>query len=179
MTLHHQRDCSAPLLWSSLQCKEEMQMYVSVHVDIYIWVITCWTPQPSNIQPCSWREGRVLIQRFPLSLGTNLMHTTFGNIISTLKRRGRKDIGTSQVSVLFVWVFFFISRDECTDLHWKPAKKLINNLDQKLAEQVPFSPCYYYIVDKVLWSIEENKHQMCSCRYWCQDRMKFYILSSS
>lgn len=149
-----------------------MYMYVSVHVYIYIGVITCWTPQP-----CSWREAEYsLIQRFPLSLGTDLMPTIFGNNISTLKRRGGKDIGTSQASVFVC----FISKDKHTELHWKQANKLINNLDQKLADQVPFSPCCYYFKDKVLWSLEEKQaSNVWFWWYWCEDRMKFYILSSS
>lgn len=96
------REIALHLLWSSLQCKEEMQhVYVSEYVYIYTSVITCRTPQPSNIQPCSSREGRALIHRFPLSLGTDLTHTIFGNTISTLERRGGKDMEISQVSVSF------------------------------------------------------------------------------
>lgn len=86
------------------------------------------------------------------------MYSIFGNSISTLKRRDGKDIGTPQVSVYLL--VFFISREKCTELHWKQIQKFINNLDQKLADHVPFFPCYYYFEDKVLWSIEENKHQM-------------------
>lgn len=78
-----------------------MYMYLNMCIYIHIWVITCRTPQPSNIQPCSSREGRALIHRFPLSLGTDLTHTIFGNNISTLERRGGKDMETSQVSASF------------------------------------------------------------------------------
>lgn len=35
---------------------------------------------------------------------------------------------------------FFISRDKHTELHWKQTKKLINNLDQKLADFSPDFP---------------------------------------
>lgn len=136
------------------RCK--MYMYISVHVSIYIWVITCWTPQPNNIQPRSWREGRALIHRFPLSLGTDLMHAIFGNL-SILKRRGEKDIGTSQVSGGFLFQEINIQNSTGS----KP-KKLINNFDQKQDRSGSLFPLLLFWKQNV-WSIEENKHHMWCC----------------
>lgn len=44
--------------------------------------ISSWTPQPCNIQPRSWRQGRVLVHRSLLSLGSGLKYTilTHGHI---------------------------------------------------------------------------------------------------
>lgn len=146
-------------------------IFIWICVYIHIWVITCQTPQPSNIQPCSSREGRVLIHRLPLALGTDLIF-----FLEIIFPHWKGEVGRTWKHPR--WVFLFISRDKRTELLWKQAKKLINNLDQKLADQVPFFPLLLFWGQSLVDNWGKQASNVLQW-YWCEDRMKFYIFSSS